>query len=460
MRALRLNLFSVARDRTVVVIGAGIAGLAAASKLGPAGFSVRILEARNRIGGRIFTEKHTSSGTTVPLGAEFIHGRPKEIWEPLQKSGIHVEEVLGQSWCVSDRRLQLCDFTSQIDSVLNRMDDSLPDESFIEFLERQFRNNPKNHELEVIKQRALAYVSGFNAADPAQVGVHWLVQGMRAEERNGGNQTFRSANRYTDLIEVFQKQLAAHDVTIHTESVVETVQWTPGHAEVIAHNLEGGCRFAAPQVVVTLPLSLLKASPGEVGVVQFSPPLPRSKLDALGKLEMGKVIRIVLRFRRRFWDSISPGGDQGNSLSDMSFLFTEDEWFPTWWTAMPQRLPVITGWAAFRPAERLSGQDSSFVIQRSLEALEHQLSLNPRTVENLLESAFFHDWQSDPFSRGAYSYGKVGCDGAQRCLSGALENTLFFAGEAVDVSGNNGTVHGAIASGYRAADQILSASGV
>jgi monoamine oxidase len=72
-----------------------------------------------------------------------------------------------------------------------------------------------------------------------------------------------------------------------------------------------------------------------------------------------------------------------------------------------------------------------------------------------LEAAYFHDWQSDPFSRGAYSYGKVGSDGAQQALGSPVENVLFFAGEATDVSGHNGTVHGAIASGYRAAEEIL-----
>jgi monoamine oxidase len=75
----------------------------------------------------------------------------------------------------------------------------------------------------------------------------------------------------------------------------------------------------------------------------------------------------------------------------------------------------------------------------------------------MLEDAHTHDWQTDPFSLGAYSYGKVGCDGAQEALAEPLENTLYFAGEATDTTGNNGTVHGAIASGNRAAEQILEA---
>ena len=74
----------------------------------------------------------------------------------------------------------------------------------------------------------------------------------------------------------------------------------------------------------------------------------------------------------------------------------------------------------------------------------------------MLEDAYFHDWQSDPFSRGAYSYGGVGADDAQRTLGSPVDNILFFAGEATDTSGYNGTVHGAILSGHRAAEEILS----
>jgi len=143
----------------------------------------------------------------------------------------------------------------------------------------------------------------------------------------------------------------------------------------------------------------------------------------------------------------------------MSFLLSEDEWFPTWWTTMPDNLPIITGWAPFDCAERLSGRDRSFVTDRALQTLGNLLHCNPQALGGLLEAAYFHDWQNDPFSRGAYSYGAVGSRGAQEALASPLENTLFFAGEATDTGGHNGTVHGAIASGHRAAQQMLGTVG-
>jgi len=198
---------------------------------------------------------------------------------------------------------------------------------------------------------------------------------------------------------------------------------------------------------------VLQTASGEVGAVEFVPALPPRKVEAIKKLEMGRVIRVVLRFRERFWETISPA--KAKTLSEMSFLLSHDEWFPTWWTRMPEKLHIITGWAPFRSAERLSGKSRDFVVERSLETLGRLLGLSVQDLARRLEAAYLHDWQTDPFSRGAYSYGKVRADGAQEELGRPVEDTLFFAGEASDVSGNNGTVHGAIASGRRAAAEIV-----
>jgi monoamine oxidase len=442
----------------VLIIGAGAAGLAAACKLGESGFSVLLLEARDRIGGRIFTRREPGCAAPIELGAEFIHGMPPEIWQPLEDSGVDIVEVEGQTWCVSKGKLGPCRFFSPVDSILDKMDDSLPDESFLDFLNRRFPNPRHDQKKEEARRRALAYVSGFNAADPDRVGVHWLVQGMRAEERIDGHRAFRIRNGYQHLLDIFRRRLQEYSVGVRTNCIVESVSWRPGHAELTVRNHEAVSKLIASRVIITLPLSLLKLRPPLGRAMEFTPPLPREKLDALENLEMGEVVRVVLRFRHRFWKDISaPTDGQSKTLADMSFLFSEDDWFPTWWTSMPVKAPLITAWAPFRSAEKLSDCAASFVVRRSVETLSQLLTVNVKDLENWLDGAYFHDWQSDPFSRGAYSYGKVGSDGAHIALAAPLENTLFFAGEATDTSGNNGTVHGAIASGYRAAAQILRA---
>lgn len=442
-------------DPDVIIIGAGIAGLAAACELGRAGLSVVMLEARERIGGRIFAAHDAASGAEIALGAEFIHGKPAEIWQPLEQAGVERVEVEGRKWCVSGGRICPCDFSSQIDSILEQMDDSLPDESFLDFLARCCPNPANDPRQEEAKQRVIGYVAGYDAADPAQVGVHWLVQGMRAEEALDGERAFRPKGGYGQLVELFRKQAASHNVVIRTGTVVERINWSPGRVEITANQGGASSAFRATRAVITLPLALLKAPAGETGAVEFTPPLPQQKLDALDRLETGKVMRVVLRFRQRFWEKISPATSQSETLSGLGFLFSQDEWFPTWWTAMPDGLPIITGWAPFPAGEWLSGQERLFVIRRALQSVGTLLGVAPQTLEGWLENAYFHDWQSDPFSRGAYTWGKVGADGAQQALGAPLDDTLFFAGEATDVTGNNGTVHGAIASGHRAAKEIL-----
>lgn len=441
-------------DADVIVIGAGAAGLSAAIRLGAAGLSTLVVEARARIGGRMFTHHDPVCHAPVELGAEFIHGRPPETWKLLQSKRVNMTEVGGDSWCIRNGALSRCDFFSQVDDILEKMDERSPDESFVSFLDRCCADPRVTAEA---KQRALNYVSGFNAADPALVGVHWLVQSMRAEEKIEGDRAFRSPNGYEDVINIFQQQLSDAGVLVQTSTVVESIRWAAGRVEMTATNATGSFELSARRVLVTLPLGVLQAPAGVPGTVQFLPSLPDRKLDALKKLEMGKVIRVTLRFRYRFWETITPA-DSSKSLSRLGFLFTQDDWFPTWWTHAPDKSPIITGWAPFECAERLSGRSQAFVIDQALNSLGRALSVRTSDLEDLLEGVYCHDWQNDPYSRGAYSYGAVGSDGMQEALGSPIEETVYFAGEATDVTGNNGTVHGAIASGLRAADEILKSS--
>jgi monoamine oxidase len=443
-------------DPAVIVIGAGVAGLAAACQLGRAGIAVHIIEARDRIGGRVFTLLDPDCDCPIELGAEFIHGKPPEILDLLRKAKTEITEVQGDAWCAEEDRLSPCGFWDEIDQILQKMDDSTPDESFAAFLDRYCRS-PKTKAQERAKQRAQSYVSGFNAADPALVGVHWLVNEMQAEEKIEGGRAFRCRNGYKDLLDVFQQEIKNYNITVHTETVVQKVHWNAGSVKVGVRDQKSESTLEARRVLITLPVSLLKAPVGQPGVVQFAPELPGDKKAALDKLEMGKVIRVTLRFRERFWDSIKPASARG-SLSNMSFLFGQDDWFPTWWTAHPAKSPIITAWAPFRSAERLSGKTPSFVVEHSLQTLSTLLRVSESELEKMLEDTHFHDWQTDPFSLGAYSYGKVGANEAQQVLTEPIQDMIYFAGEATDTSGNNGTVHGAIASGYRAAKQILNSA--
>jgi monoamine oxidase len=446
----------VVKNYDVVVIGAGVAGLTAAAKLGNTGFSVSILEARNRIGGRVFTQRDPVLDAPIELGAEFIHGKAPEIFDLLTKSNVAITEIEGDTWCSTDGRLSQCDFFDSVDKILKKMDDSGPDESFHEYLERCWKNPDYEPHLEEAKRRATGYVSGFNAADPRLVGVHWLVKEARAEEDIEGDRAFRAAGGYASLIAILEQNARKAGVLTELETIVKSIEWKPGIVEVSGFGAAGPFTIAAQRVLITVPLAVLQAKSGELGAIEFRPALSTEKLDALQKLEMGKAVRVTLRFRSRFWKDL-PSANGGKNFERMSFLLSQDEWMPTWWTAMPNPSPIITGWATFRWAEKISGKDENFVVNQCLESLARVLGISEKQVKTEFETAYFHDWQRDPFSRGAYSYGKVGSDGAQQALAAPIANTLFFAGEASDISGNNGTVQAALASGERAASEILNA---
>jgi monoamine oxidase len=188
---------------------------------------------------------------------------------------------------------------------------------------------------------------------------------------------------------------------------------------------------------------VLQARPDAPGAIQLRPEPPRLR-ETLDLLAMGSVLRLVFWFHEAPWNQ-----------DRLGFLFTGDKTFGVWWTSYPVRAPLAVAWCGGPQAAELSGLSTVEITDRALRTLATHLGLPRRRVASRVLDVWSHDWQNDPWSRGAYSYPRVGGAGAARTLARPIKKTLFFAGEATAEGHENGTVEGALASGRRAARQVM-----
>ncbi len=197
-------------------------------------------------------------------------------------------------------------------------------------------------------------------------------------------------------------------------------------------------------MIITVPIGVLQLGPREEGHIAFDPELPAAKRDAIHFMKMGAVVKAVLRFRDAFWEK---------SIPDLDFFHAPEEPFPTWWTTLPARTSVLTAWAGGPHAAALSGKTSDSILTVAIRSLSKMLHVSRRKIAEQLLASHSCNWQTEPLSRGAYSYAGVNGAHAPKALAAPVGGTLFFAGEATH-KGMSGTVAAAIASGHRAARQI------
>jgi monoamine oxidase len=424
----------------VLILGAGMAGLTAARSLAQAGLRVLVLEAQNRVGGRILTERLGNHGDQIiELGAEFVHGRPPELLALIAEAGLALTERDGSMLSFEDGQITGSGEEERADlfAPLEKLEDfSGPDLSFADFLDRE--------QIPEQERRALiGYVEGFNAADHRRISAASLGVQQKAEQAIEGDRLFHIAGGYDQLPNFLAQQIEQRGGALRADTRVHRIEWAAGRVQV--HTNQGS--FAARQAIVTLPLGALQA-----GRVAFHP-APGEILTHARQLHMGQVNRFTLIFRERFWATLPPQPE----LSELSFLFTREELPAVWWTTHPQPGNTLTGWIGGPRSAPLLSLSAEELGRRACDTLARVFHLDPAHLSAQLLGCSTHNWQADPNALGAYSYIGTGGLDAPRRMTEPVAETLYFAGEHTDTTGQWGTVHAAQRSGLRAARQVLAA---
>ncbi len=419
-------------ETDVAVIGAGAAGLAAARRLHDHGIDLLLLEARERIGGRAFTLQSYDGSLPIELGAEFIHGTPAVTLSLMQECGQERMDTGSHYVRDYDREFEEAwDVWDWTERVLRRVDVRGPDRSVEEFLD----SVPSNELSDEQRHAVRSLIEGFDAAITGDASIIAIAK----EWRSGTNDaSFRPLHGYAPIMQHLARSVSTRTLL---RTRVDRVRWSPQRVRIQATRQGKPIEIAARRAIVTLPVGVLQEQHD-----LFDPPLPKEKQSAIDAIAMGPVLKVVLDFRRPFWEEAQDG-----HFRDTAFFRAPQCEMGALWTRLPQRTPLLVAWAGGGAAQSL--------IDRKIDPIAAALStcgaLFPSVdVYAVLRNAYYHDWQADAFSRGAYSFLRVGGGDARETLRAPVDQTLFFAGEATWAD-DAGTVGGAFESGYRAADDVI-----
>ena len=408
-------------DADVIVIGAGAAGLGAARMLVDAGKKVLVLEARDRIGGRVWTSYERG---VVERGAEFIQGLTVSTWELARASGaqtlgwgsesIDAYRIFGQDGGIRPDSEQL--FDRYLVAAKNLWGYQGPDMSLAEYL-KQFGG--PDQEATFFKQREIAHL---NAADAEDLGICGFAV-EDGEFKGGSTDTFVTSG-YSKLFDYLAK-----DIDVRFEQVVTGVAWEEGRVRITCAD---GATYEGGKVVITIPLGVLKVAPPTI-----TPDPGPTFWNAVEKVGFGDTTKLML------WIE-----------GDMRYftLLSTKGLFGDWWIRKFDGYTVVVGYSGGREARTLTGMTEEDAIKVGIEELADGLGSQ---IKDQVVHARHFTWSDDPYARGSYSYPTVDMGDVRKHLQLALKNTLYYTGEATNLSLDSATVHGALDEGRRIASDIL-----
>jgi monoamine oxidase len=425
----------------VIIIGGGASGLAAGKEIVKAGKKVYVLEARNRLGGRMHTLTVPGFSTPLEGGAEFVHGNMPATKSLSKEGGIGFYSTAGKYYRIKNGKFQkLENIWITFLTLLSKAYSLKRDMPFSKFSD-QYLNEEKFKD---VRETARAFVEGYDAADVNRASTFAL----RAEWKN-----FRQSDQYRlkgghiKLIDFLSKEILKHNGEIFLSTVVKEIRWKPDNVEVIS---DKGEIYSARKVLITVPLGVLQSKPDDEAHILFSPGLP-GKLEAAKSIGYGTATKVFLEFKEAFWESSE---NQIRKMPELGLLISDTP-FTACWTQLPNKTPLLTGWLAGPQAEKNKNTSDENIINIALDALGYIFNADKSFLLKNLHAGKAVNWQTDPFSLGAYSYATVESKDAKKILAQPVEDTLFFAGEALSEGTAMGTAEEALANGIKTAKQLL-----
>ena len=415
----------------VIIVGAGAAGLMAARELGRAGKKVVILEARDRIGGRIFPLPESEFGYEAQGGAEFVHGEAPLTCELLAECGATLTHAT-EWWSVVDGEPHKHATSAPLDPrLLEMMSVVTTDITLKQFFDVYFPGK----EYQALREHAYYWIEGYDAGDPGRASVFALRDdALNSEEWQQRN----IKEGYGMLVRHLEKQCKVVGVEVALEKCVSAIE----HAgESVTVTCADGSSYTADKTVITVPLPLIKE-------IQFSPGIPL-KLEAAETIGFGAVIKILIRFSDKWWR-----GAREKDFEELFFMFSREK-IRTWWTQYPEPHLTLTGWLAGPGAAEHSGMPHGKILELSLQSLSNIFEISVEELRRKMATYRVVDWLADPYAKGGYSYTTPGSEKAIAELNAPVGDKIYFAGEALNGGDLVATVDAALESGRSAARTML-----